>query len=205
MKTFMSGDRVLIGVFGAPHGVRGEMRLKSYTADPAAVVDYGPVFTEDGRRFVLKLVRPLKDDMVVVRAEGVADRDAAARLTNVRLYVPREKLPEPEEEEFYHSDLVGLRVETAEGEALGTVAAVVDFGAGDLLEIRRPAGGPTVLLPFTKAFVPTIDLRAGRILALPPAGLFDETGDEDGPPPEEAEAAEPGRHARRRPHRREDR
>ena len=135
MKTSMSGDRVLIGVFGAPHGVRGEMRLKSYTADPAAVVDYGPVFTEDGRRFVLKLVRALKDDMVVVRAEGVADRDAAARLTNVRLYVPREKLPEPEEEEFYHSDLVGLRVETAEGEVLGTVAAVVDFGAGDLLEM----------------------------------------------------------------------
>lgn len=199
----MSDDRVLIGVFGAPHGVRGEMRLKSYTADPAAVVDYGPVFAEDGRRFALKLVRALKDDMVVVRAEGVADRDAAARLTNVRLYVPRERLPPPDEEEFYHSDLVGLSVATPEGEALGTVTAVVDFGAGDLLEIRRPAGGPTVLLPFTKAFVPTVDLRAGRILATPPAGLFDE-GDEE-PPPEEAVPAGSGRHARRRPHRREDR
>jgi len=202
----MSDDRVLIGVFGAPHGVRGEMRLKSYTADPAAVVEYGPVFTEDGRRFALKLVRPLKDDMVVVRAEGVADRDAAARLTNVRLYVPRENLPEPDEEEFYHSDLVGLRVETDQGEMLGTVAAVVDFGAGDLLEIRRPTGGATVFLPFTKAFVPTVDLRAARVVAAPPAGLFDEGGeDAEGPPPEEAVAEHTGRHARRRPHRREDR
>jgi 16S rRNA processing protein RimM len=201
----MSDQRVLIGVFGAPHGVRGEIRLKSYTADPAAVVRYGPVFTEDGRRFVLKLVRPLKDEMVVVRTEGVGDRDAAARLTNVRLYVPRENLPEPEEEEFYHSDLVGLRVETAEGEALGTVAAVVDFGAGDLLEVRRPTGGATVFLPFTKAFVPTVDLRAARMVAAPPAGLFDEGGEEEGPPPEEAASEHAGRHARRRPHRHEDR
>jgi 16S rRNA processing protein RimM len=179
MKTVMSKDRVLVGVFGAPHGVRGEMRLKSFTADPAAAAGYGPVSTEDGRTFRLKLVRPLKDDMVIVRTEGVADRDAAAKLTHLKLYVARERLPATQEEEFYHSDLIGLTVVGAEGEALGTVAAVVDFGAGDLLEIRRPEGGATVLLPFTKAFVPTVDVKAGRILAVPPAGLFDPGSDED--------------------------
>lgn len=179
MKTVMSKDRVLVGVFGAPHGVRGEVRLKSFTADPEAAAGYGPVSTEDGRTFRLRLVRALKDDMIVVRVEGVADRDAAAKLTNLRLSVPRESLPATEEEEFYRSDLIGLPVVGEDGATLGTVTAVLDFGAGDLLEIRRPEGGATVLLPFTKAFVPTVDVKARRIVATPPGGLFDAGSDED--------------------------
>ncbi len=179
----MSDDRLLVGVFGAPHGVRGELRLKSYTADPEAVADYGPVSAEDGRTFKVKVVRPLKDDMVVVRVEGVADRDAAAKLTNLRLHVSRDKLPPPEDDEFYHSDLVGLPVTNAEGELLGDVAAVVDFGAGDLLEIRRSEGGPTALLPFTKAFVPVVDVKGRRIVVAPPGGVFDAgSGDDEDDP-----------------------
>ena len=159
----MSDDRVLVGVIGAAHGVRGELRLKSYTEDPLAIAGYGPLETEDGRRALTpSSARLLKDDMLVVRFQEVGDRASAETLTNLRVYVPRARLPAAADDEFYHADLVGLRAETAGGASLGLVVAVQNFGAGDLLEIA-PETGPTLLVPFTKAFVPVVDLQHRRI------------------------------------------
>ncbi|HVV93059.1 MAG TPA: ribosome maturation factor RimM [Hyphomicrobiales bacterium] len=162
-------DRILVGVFGAPHGVRGAVRLKSYTQDPRAILGLGPLDAEDGRAFGVTLVRPAGEEMLIVRVAGIADRDAAAALTNTRLYVPRSAFPQAADgEEFYYADLLGLPVESREGEPLGSVVGVEDFGAGDLLEIAPAGGGPTAWLPFTRAFVPVVDLVGRRLVAAPP-------------------------------------
>jgi 16S rRNA processing protein RimM len=167
------GTRVCVAQFGAPHGVRGEVRLRSFTAEPLAVADYGPLESEDGtRRFRLAALRPAKD-MLVARIEGIADRNAAEALRNMRLYVPRERLPPPEADEFYHVDLIGLEAVDRDGKTLGSVIAVPNFGAGDLLELAPPGGGATILLPFTKAAVPEIDFANRRIVVDPPAGTFE--------------------------------
>jgi len=163
-----SGARVCLGQIGAAHGIRGEVRLWSFTADPAAIASYGPLETEDGRVFEIKTMRPAKDHFVA-RLSGVADRNAAERLANQKLYVPRERLPEPEAaDEFYHADLVGLAVVDRAGARLGTVVAVHNFGAGDLIEVRQAAGAPTLMLPFTEAAVPEVDLAAGRLVVEQP-------------------------------------
>lgn len=159
--------RVLIAQIGAAHGVRGEVRLKAFTQDPLNVARYGALESEDGRRFEIEAVRPAKD-MLVARLKGIADRDAAEALKNVRLYVERAKLPQPADDEFYHADLVGLTVETPGGGAFGTVKAVHNFGAGDLLEIEPAGGGATLMLPFTEAAVPMVDLAGRRIVVEPP-------------------------------------
>lgn len=174
-------NQILVGVIGAAHGVRGELRLKSYTAEPAAIANYGPLVTVGGPRTVeLLSFRSLKDDMGVVRIKGVEDRTAAEALTNVKLYVDRARLPAPEEDEFYHADLVGLRAETTAGEVIGEVVALQNFGAGDLVEIAPP-DGETLLVPFTKAFIPNVDIGAGRIVVAEAA--LSSAGDE---PAEEA-------------------
>jgi len=160
--------RVCIAQIGAAHGVRGEVRLKAFTEDPLSVRRYGPLETEDGRRFEIEAVRPTKDDMLVARLKGISDRDTAERLTNLRLYVARDRLPKPADGEFYHADLIGLAATTADGAPFGTVKAVHNFGAGDLLEIEPAAGGVTVMLPFTEAIVPTIDIASGRVVIVPP-------------------------------------
>ena len=158
-------DRLIaLGVFGAPQGVRGEIRVKSYTSDPRSVGAYGPLTDAAGaRRFALKIVRPLRDDMLVARVEGVDDRDAAQALTGVELYARRSQLPPPEPDEFYYDDLIGLAAVTLSGEPLGRVVAVFNHGAGDILEIE---GG--LLLPFTRAVAPEIDFAGGRIVVIPP-------------------------------------
>jgi len=161
--------RVCIAQIGAAHGVRGEVRLRAFTEDPMSVTRYGALETEDGRRIVIEALRPAKD-MFVARLKDVADRNAAERLTNQRLYVSRELLPQPAADEFYHADLVGLAATTAQGAAFGTVKAVHNFGAGDILEIEPAAGGATVMLPFTEAAVPVIDIAGRRIVVDPPAG-----------------------------------
>jgi 16S rRNA processing protein RimM len=176
-------ERVLIAQIGAAHGVRGEVRLKAFTEDPLSVARYGPLESEDGARsFEIEAVRPAKD-MLVARLKGVSDRSAAERLTNLRLYVARDRLPKPADGEFYHADLVGLAAETVRGEAYGTVKAVHNFGAGDLLEIEPAGGGATLLLPFTEATVPAVDLAGRRIViepledSLPPSPLVGEGGE----------------------------
>lgn len=157
-----SSPRVCIAKIGAPHGVRGEVRLWPFTADPMSVGDFGPLETADGRQLQIKSVRPAKD-CLVARFAGIDDRDAAERLKNLELFVLRGRLPAPEADEFYHADLIGLAAVDREKAALGTVLAVHNFGAGDLLEIR-PVHGPTFLLPFTAATVPEIDIAGGRIV-----------------------------------------
>jgi 16S rRNA processing protein RimM len=131
--------------------------------------------------------------MLVVRVDGVGDRDAAARLTGQKLHVPRDRLPAIEDaDEYYQADLVGLRVETVAGDVLGTVAAVLDFGAGEILEIAPPEGGRTLMLPFTMAAVPVIDIAGGRLVADPPAEIEakeEDAGDDDAP----AAGTDPGR------------
>jgi 16S rRNA processing protein RimM len=166
----MPPDSILVGVFGAPHGVRGQIRLKSYTADPAAILAFGSLRAEDGRVFRLRFIRPA-GEMLIVAVEGIADRDAAAALTNTRLYVPRGALPATADgEEFYYADLLGMAVEDQAGAVLGTVVGVEDFGAGDLLEIAPAGGGPTAWLPFSREAVPVVDLAGGRLVAVPPEG-----------------------------------
>ncbi len=167
-------DPVLLAEIGAAHGVRGQVRVKSHTADPEAFRDYGPLYDEHGRRFVVASTRPLRDDMLVVAFEGLTDRTAAEALTRTKLYVDRSALPEPaDEDEFYHADLLGLAVVTAAGEAVGTVVAVPNFGADDLIEVARP-GRRSVYVPFTRAVVPVVDVAGGRIVIEPPEGLLDD-------------------------------
>lgn len=167
-------ERVCVAQIGAPHGVRGEVRLRAFTVDPATVTRLGPLTSRDGRSFTIETLRPAKD-VFVARLKGVGDRTAAEKLTNLELYVAREALPEPEAEEFYHADLIGLAATRADGTAVGTVVAVHNFGAGDVLELR-PASGPTVMLPFTRAAVPVVDVAGRRLVVDPP----DEVG-EPGP------------------------
>jgi 16S rRNA processing protein RimM len=161
------GARVCLGQIGAAHGVRGEVRLRSFTSDPQAIAGYGPLETEDGRIFEIEAIRPAKDHFVA-RLSGVCDRNAAEQLSKVKLYVPRERLPEPEEpDEFYHADLIGLAVLDPAGQSLGTVIAVHNFGAGDLIEVQPDTGGKTELIPFDEAHVPVVDVPAGRIVISP--------------------------------------
>jgi 16S rRNA processing protein RimM len=162
------GGRVCLGQFGAPHGVQGEVRLHSFTADPAAITSYGPLEGEDGRVFEIEAMRSAKDHFVA-KIAGIADRNAAELLKNLKLYVPRARLPEPDEpDEFYHADLIGLAVVDRAGEKLGTVVAVHNFGAGDLIEMNPASGGKTQLLPFDDVHVPTVDIAAGKIVVVPP-------------------------------------
>jgi 16S rRNA processing protein RimM len=161
-------ERICVAQIGGAHGIRGEVKLKSFTADPLAVKDYGVLESEDGAAsFAIEALRPAKG-YLVARLRGVRDRNAAEQLTNLRLFVPRERLPPPAADEFYHADLIGLAAVTAEGTEVGTVVAVHNFGAGDILELRPPAGGTTIMLPFTDAFVPRIDIAGGRIVVEPP-------------------------------------
>ncbi len=160
--------RVCIAQIGAAHGVRGEVRLKSFTEDPLAVTRYGALESEDGkRRFEIEAARPAKD-MLVARLKGVTDRNAAEALTNLKLYVAREKLPQPAPDEFYHSDLIGLAAMKQNGEPVGTVKAVHNFGAGDLIEIEPAGGGATMIWPFNETTVPHVDVAGGKIVVEPP-------------------------------------
>jgi 16S rRNA processing protein RimM len=164
-------DRICVAQIGAPHGVRGEVRLWSFTTDPLAVARYGALETEDGKRsFKIETVRAASDHLVA-RLSGVPDRNMAETLTNLRLYVPRERLPAPEDDDtFYHADLVGLAVVDKDNTDIGIVVAIHNFGAGEIIELRLKAGGPTAMLPFSLAVVPVVDIPNGRIVIDPPEG-----------------------------------
>lgn len=186
-------QRICLGVVTGPHGVRGLLRVKTFTAEPEGIAAYGPLEDENGtRRFDLELVGVAKG-VVLVRMAGIADRDAAERLKGQRLYVRRVALPPPGEEEYYHADLIGLVANLADGSLLGRVSAVHDFGAGDSLEIVRPGGG-VVMVPFTRAIVPVVDPAGGRLVVMPPPGLLDAGLPDDGMMDEVRSApGEPGR------------
>jgi 16S rRNA processing protein RimM len=160
-----TGPLVCVGKFGAAHGLRGEVKLWSFTGDPYAIADYGVLQSQDGaRRFEIESLRPASD-FFVARVKGVADRDGAEKLRNLELYVPRDRFPEIEaDDEFYYTDLVGLAAVDRAGATLGEIVAVHNFGAGDLLEVRLTGVRDTVLLPFTEASVPEIDMAARRVV-----------------------------------------
>jgi 16S rRNA processing protein RimM len=162
-----SSAPVLVGRFGRPHGVRGEVRLQSFTQDPGAIAGYGPFASADGSRlFELESCRP-QGDVFVAAVKGVHDRTAAETLTNIDLYVPRERLPAPQEDEFFQADLVGCHVVTEDGADYGTVTGIANYGAGDILDIRL-VDGEAVMLPFRRIFVPEVDIAARRIVVVPP-------------------------------------
>ncbi|HUK59634.1 MAG TPA: ribosome maturation factor RimM [Stellaceae bacterium] len=176
-----SQARVLLGIITAPHGVKGLVRVKSFTGEPDALTRYGALESEAGAPVALALVGMAKG-VVLARIQGIADRDEAERMKGTRLYLPRAALPEPEPEEFYHADLLGLAAELADGTVIGRVRAVHNFGAGDSIEIAREGTAPLVV-PFTRAVVPVVELEKGRIVVAPPEGLL-------APAREDAEAVE---------------
>ncbi|MEM6589195.1 MAG: ribosome maturation factor RimM [Pseudomonadota bacterium] len=165
-------ERVCIGAIAGAFGVKGEVRLKSFTAQPEDIAAYGPLQSEDGTKsFEVTLTGQAKGALVG-RLSGVPTKEVADRMRGLRLYVDRAKLPEPEDDEYYHADLIGLAVFDTGGAELGRVKAVHNHGASDLLEVDPVDGGASVLLPFTLDAVPTIDISTGRIVADPPEGVF---------------------------------
>lgn len=162
----MAVKRVMVGEIGRPHGVRGLVRLRAFTEDPAAIAAYSPLTDESGtRRFAITLKG---SDIAAI--EGVTDRDAAQRLTGTKLFVERDRLPPLEEEEFYLTDLIGLIAVTEQGESLGAIRAVEDHGAGAFLVVE--GAGREHLLPFTKAVVPVVDIAGGRVTVVPPGEIL---------------------------------
>ena len=154
---------ICVARIGAAHGVRGAVKLWTFTEDPLAVRDYGPLTTKDGaRQFEVTHAREARDHLVAT-FKDVATREDAERLNGIELYVARDKLPETDDDEYYHADLIGLAAVNTADEPLGRVAAIHNFGAGDIIEIAPPHG-PTLLLPFTNAVVPTVDLKGGRVV-----------------------------------------
>ena len=167
---------LLLGEFGRAHGLKGEVRLKSFTADPLAIATYGPLIADGGRTVVLSNVRPAPGsapDLLIAQVEGVTSREGAEALNRVDVYLERDKLPPPEEDEFLLVDLIGLAVHNRSGDTLGTIVAVPNYGGGDLLEIKPAQGGATALLPFTLAFVPEVDIAGRRVIVDAPDDLFE--------------------------------
>jgi 16S rRNA processing protein RimM len=159
----MPPSRICVARIGAAHGVRGAVKLWTFTEDPLAVKRYGPLSTKDGaRRFEVTSAREARGHLVAT-LEGVTTREQAERLNGIELYVARERLPDAGEDEYYHADLIGLAAVTPAAQPLGRVVAIHNFGAGDIIEIAPPQG-PTMLLPFTHAVVPTVDLAGGRVV-----------------------------------------
>lgn len=170
-----------VGVVVGAHGVRGAVRIKSFTEDPIDIASYGPVSDETGaKRYRLTLLGEAKGGVVLAGLEGVSDRNAAEALKGVKLWVERSALPPPEEEEFYYSDLVGLRAELADGTEVGRVKGVYDFGGGDVIDITGPGG--SLMLPFTRKAVPLVDVAGGRLVVDPPEWVDGDrqTAEEDG-------------------------
>jgi 16S rRNA processing protein RimM len=167
----MPADRVCVGAIAGSFGVKGEVRLKSFCTEPEAIASYGPLFTEDGRlSFKVTLTRPVAGGLGA-RLSGVATKEQADALKGTSLYAEREKLPPAGDDEFYHADLIGLDVVDTGGVPVGQVRAIHNHGAGDLLEILGPGMTSALLLPFTVAAVPTVDIAARRIIVDLPEGL----------------------------------
>ncbi|MGR3760843.1 ribosome maturation factor RimM [Roseobacteraceae bacterium NS-SX3] len=165
-------DLICVGAVAGSYGVRGEVRLKSFCAVPEEIEDYAPLTNEDGSQsYSVTLTRSIKNGFAA-RLGGVETKEEADTLKGLRLFAPRDRLPSLPDDEFYHADLIGLEVYDTGGTLLGKVKSVQNHGAGDLLEIHGPGLRATVLLPFTLAAVPTVDLDQGRIVADPPEGLL---------------------------------
>ena len=167
---------LLVGRIGAAHGVKGEVRIQSFTEDPLALTRYGPLATNRPGLGIEIVSARATTNMLVARLAGIADRDAAEKLNGVELYVERHLLPEPGDDDFYHADLIGLRAQLMDGTVLGEVTAIPNYGAGDILEVRDPRGD-TFLFPFTRKIVPEIRIDDGYLVIEPP--LDAEPGEEE--------------------------
>jgi len=167
----MVSDLICVGVITGARGVQGEIKIKSYTAVSGDLFRYGPLFNKDGSQTFKGRQTGQSKDQVLARIKGIEDRTQAEKLKGLELYIPREALPEPDEDEFYYSDLIDMKAELIDGRELGTVQVVHDAGAGPSLEIKSPDG--LVLVPFTKAAVPVVDMEGGKIVIDPPDGLMD--------------------------------
>jgi 16S rRNA processing protein RimM len=165
-------ERVLLGEIGAAQGLKGEVRIRSFTEDEAAIADYRPLEDETGRVIEIEALR-VSPKALIARVKGVTTREGAEALTGTKLYVPRSRLPEREDGEWYHTELIGLAALGRDGGTIGRVIAIQNFGAGDLLELKPANGGATVLVPFTRETVPEIDVEGGRLTLVPPDGLFE--------------------------------
>lgn len=165
--------RPCLGVITGARGIHGEVRIRTFTERAEDIAAYGPLTDETGARsFTLVDLRPIKGG-VAARVEGIQDRTAAEALKGTQLYVARDALPDSEGDEFYHTDLLGMRVVTVNGEEFGRVLALHDFGAGDVLEIER-MDGPPLVVPFTRDTVPEIDTDTGHLVLIPPPGLLND-------------------------------
>jgi 16S rRNA processing protein RimM len=174
-------QRILLGRIVAAHGIRGDVVIDSYAGEPGDIGAYGPLSSEDGaKHFEINVVR-VTPKGVVARVAGVADRNGAEALKGTALYASRERLPEAADGEYYYADLAGLRADNEAGSRIGTVVAVQNYGAGDLLEVRLDGQSATELIPFTDAFVPVVDIAAGRVVVVMPAFA-----------PDDEDAGEPG-------------
>jgi 16S rRNA processing protein RimM len=172
-------SRICVARIGAAHGVRGEVKLWTFTEDPLAVKRYGPLASKDGaRQFEVTHAREAKGHLIAT-LKGVASRDEAERLNGVELYIARERLPATAADEYYHADLIGLAAVNGAGDPLGRVIAIHNFGAGDIIEIA-PTHGTTLLLPFTNAVVPSVDLAGGRVIIELPAEIAGDDPTESG-------------------------
>src|SRR5713101_5722156 len=172
-------SQICVARIGAAHGVRGAVKLWTFTEDPLAVKDYGPLTTKDGaRQFEVTHAREAKDHLVAT-LKGIATREDAERLNGLELYIAREKLPDTDDGEYYHADLIGLAAVNAANEPLGRVIAIHNFGAGDIIEIAPP-NSATMLLPFTNAVVPTVDLEGGRVVIELPEEIEGDTAEDAG-------------------------
>lgn len=172
-------ERLCVGIVFAAHGVKGQIRIKSFTADPGDLTRYGPLTTETGERWRLQGVSVGVKGVVTAKIDAINDRNQAEAAKGVKLYVERNALPAADEEEFYVSDLIGLEARSVGGEKLGTVSAVFDFGAGDVIEVKGE--GSELLLPFTKRNVPVVDLAAGMVIVDPPEWTGGEEEEEVSP------------------------
>ena len=180
----ISEELICVGAITGARGLKGEVRIKSFTADPKGISSYGDVFEENGKiSYQIRITGQAKDQLLA-RIKGIEDRDAADSLKGTRLYIPKSALPATDEDEFYFSDLVGLRADLVDGGCLGKVKEVHDFGAGAILEVVGGEAG-TVMVPFTKTSVPEVDKASGRVVVDPPIGLI-----EPAEPEEEKEVGE---------------
>lgn len=164
-------DRIVVGAFGGAFGVKGEVRIKSFCADPAAISDYAPLYSADGRAFATVVVTGYASNALTARVDGVITKEDADALKGQEIFADRGRLPSLPDDEYYYSDLIGLTVVDTGGTEIGRVKAVLNHGASDLLEVTKSEGSGNILLPFTRAVVPTVDLTARRIVADPPEGL----------------------------------
>lgn len=165
-------EMVCVAAIAGAYGVRGEVRLKSFTAEAETIADYSPLTTEDGSRsFDVRITRSIKNGLAA-RLTGISTKEEADEMRGLKLYVPRDRLPDLPDDEYYYADLIGLEVRDTGGTVLGRVKSVQNHGSTDLLEIHGPGLKATVLLPFTLEAVPTVDLATGRIIADPPEGIF---------------------------------